>query len=137
LVIYLIIAWRILHLVTWGRDCPNLPCDVVFDPEEWQAAWIVGPPHQTAGNAPTLGPDGAADRRLWGLSGAQTRRSSRPQSPLGRLQKVRAFAIAFEAGRAVYAGTDKLWVNGFVCYTLGPFDQGGSERLREFQFPRG
>jgi hypothetical protein len=23
LVIYLIIAWRILHLVTWGRHCPN------------------------------------------------------------------------------------------------------------------
>ena len=41
LVIDLIIAWRILHLVTWGRDCPNLPCDGVFDPEEWQAAWIV------------------------------------------------------------------------------------------------
>jgi hypothetical protein len=35
LVIYLIIAWRILHLVTWGRDCPDLPGDVVFDPEEW------------------------------------------------------------------------------------------------------
>jgi hypothetical protein len=32
LVIYLIIAWRILHLVTWGRHCPNLPCEVVFDP---------------------------------------------------------------------------------------------------------
>ncbi|NMQ07286.1 hypothetical protein E4Q08_19610 [Candidatus Accumulibacter phosphatis] len=31
LVIYLIIAWRILSLVTWGRDCPDLPCDVVFD----------------------------------------------------------------------------------------------------------
>ncbi|CDI01115.1 hypothetical protein BN873_1060010 [Candidatus Competibacter denitrificans Run_A_D11] len=44
-VIYLIMAWRILHLVTWGRDCPNLPCDVVFDPEEWQAAWIVA--HRT------------------------------------------------------------------------------------------
>jgi hypothetical protein len=41
LVLYLIIAWRILHLVTWGRDCPDLPCEVVFDPEEWQAAWIV------------------------------------------------------------------------------------------------
>ena len=41
LVLYLIVAWRILHLVTWGRDCPQLPCDVVFDAEEWQAAWIV------------------------------------------------------------------------------------------------
>jgi hypothetical protein len=41
LVIYLIIAWRILHLVTWGREGPDLSCEVVFDPEEWQAAWIV------------------------------------------------------------------------------------------------
>ncbi|MEF8701287.1 MAG: hypothetical protein V5B33_18645 [Candidatus Accumulibacter sp. UW20] len=34
LVIYLIIAWRILYLVTWGRECPALPCEVVFDREE-------------------------------------------------------------------------------------------------------
>jgi hypothetical protein len=50
LVTDLIITWRILHLVTWGRDCPHLPGDVVFDPEEWQAAWIVAhrsPPPET------------------------------------------------------------------------------------------
>jgi len=50
LVIYLIIAWRILHWVTWGRECPDLPCEVIFDPEEWQAAWIVArrtPPPDT------------------------------------------------------------------------------------------
>jgi len=29
LVIYLIIAWRILHVVTLGRECPDLPCDAV------------------------------------------------------------------------------------------------------------
>ena len=36
--------------MTEGRDCPNLPCDVVFDPEEWPAAWIVDhrcPPPET------------------------------------------------------------------------------------------
>ena len=52
LVIYLIIAWPILHLVTWGRDCPNLPCEVVFDPAEWQAAWIVA--HRTQPPKPHL-----------------------------------------------------------------------------------
>ena len=41
IMIYLIIGWRILHVVTTGQACPNLPCDVVFDPEEWQAAWTV------------------------------------------------------------------------------------------------
>ena len=39
--IVLIIAWRILHLVTWDQDCPNLPCEVVFDSEEWRAVWII------------------------------------------------------------------------------------------------
>ncbi len=38
LVIYLILAWRILHLVTLGQECPDLPCDVVFDPEEYPRA---------------------------------------------------------------------------------------------------
>ena len=54
LVISLIIAWRILQLVTWGRECPDLPCEVGFDSEAWQAAWIVakrGPPPETP---PTL-----------------------------------------------------------------------------------
>ncbi len=41
LMIFMIIAWRILHVVTLGQQCPDLPCDVVFDPEEWQAAWII------------------------------------------------------------------------------------------------
>lgn len=29
LVIFLIIAWRVLHVVTLGRECPNLPCDAM------------------------------------------------------------------------------------------------------------
>lgn len=41
LVIYLVIAWRILPGVTWGRNCPELLCEVVFDTQAWQAAWIV------------------------------------------------------------------------------------------------
>jgi IS4 transposase len=32
IMIYLIIGWRILHIVTTGQASPNLPCDVVFDP---------------------------------------------------------------------------------------------------------
>ena len=39
--IYLIVAWRIQFLLTLGRDTPDLPCDSVFEPDEWKAAWIV------------------------------------------------------------------------------------------------
>jgi hypothetical protein len=38
LVIYFILAWRILHLVTLGQECPDLPCDAVFDSEEYPRA---------------------------------------------------------------------------------------------------
>ncbi len=55
IVIYLIIAWRVLMLMTLGRDVPELPCDVVFAQEEWQAAWIVSQKKPLPPNPPTLG----------------------------------------------------------------------------------
>jgi hypothetical protein len=104
LVIYLMIAWRVLHLVTWGRDCPNLPCDVVFDPEEWQAAWIVA--HRA--KPPDLPPPlGQMVRLIAGFGGVLGRKHDGHPGPKAiweGLQKVRAFAIAFEATRAIYAG---------------------------------
>lgn len=39
--LYLIVAWRIQHLISTGRQHPELPCDALFDTEEWHAAWIV------------------------------------------------------------------------------------------------
>lgn len=41
LALYLIVAWRIGYLMRLGRSCPELDCEVVFDREEWQAAWLV------------------------------------------------------------------------------------------------
>ena len=38
-------------MLSLGRDCPDLPCETLFDRQEWQAAWIVSkrtepPPEQ-------------------------------------------------------------------------------------------
>ena len=41
LAFYMIIAWRVLYLTIMGRSCPEIPCDVIFDSEEWQAVYIV------------------------------------------------------------------------------------------------
>ena len=103
LVIYLIIAWRILHLVTWGRDCPDLPCEVVFDPEEWQAAWIVA--HR---RPPPVAPPRLNDmvRLIAGFGGFLGRKRDGHPGPKAiweGMQRVRAFAIGIEAGRAIYA----------------------------------
>ena len=35
LVIFLIIAWRILHVVTLGRECPDLPCEKLLRKPRW------------------------------------------------------------------------------------------------------
>jgi Transposase Tn5 dimerisation domain/Transposase DNA-binding len=103
LVIYLIIAWRILHLVTWGRDCPELLCEVVFDPEEWQAAWIVAKRCQPPATPPPLG---EMVRLIAGFGGFLGRKGDGPPGPKAiweGMQRVRAFAIGIEAGRAAYA----------------------------------
>jgi hypothetical protein len=104
LVVYLIIAWRILHLVTWGRDCPQLPCDVVFDAEEWQAAWIVAYRAKPPAIPPPLGQMVRLIAGFGGFLGRKHDGHPGPKAIWEGMQKVRAFAIAFEATRAVYAG---------------------------------
>ena len=41
LALYLIIAWRIQYLTVLGRTTPELPCDTVLDPAEWQAVYVA------------------------------------------------------------------------------------------------
>lgn len=37
--LYLIIAYRVLYMTKAGRETPNIPCDAVFDEEEWKTAY--------------------------------------------------------------------------------------------------
>jgi hypothetical protein len=41
LMLYKIIAWRVLYLTMLGRECPELPCDVLFAECEWKPVWRV------------------------------------------------------------------------------------------------
>ena len=50
LILYLVVAWRLAHLVRLARAHPDLPASEVFDPVEWQAAWLLAekaPPKKT------------------------------------------------------------------------------------------
>lgn len=55
LVIYMILAWRVLMLMTMGREVPDLSCEIIFDEEEWQAAWIVSKKMPLPSEPPSLG----------------------------------------------------------------------------------
>lgn len=103
LAIYLIIAWRILHLVTWGRDCPQLPCDVVFAPEEWQAAWIVAKRSKPPAIPPPLGEMVRLIAGFGGFLGRKRDGDPGPKAIWEGMQRVSAFAVGIEAGLAAYA----------------------------------
>lgn len=103
LVIFLVIAWRILHVVTLGRECPNLPCDVVFDTEEWQAAWIVSKRQEPPEEPPKLaemvliiaGFGGFLARKHDGFPG--------PKAIWEGIEKVQHYAVGIEVSKEVYA----------------------------------
>ena len=41
LALYAVVAWRVLVLLRLGRACPDLSCEVFFQPNEWRAAYIA------------------------------------------------------------------------------------------------
>ena len=41
LALCLIVAWRVMYVMMLGRECPELPCDVAFDDDEWQSVYAT------------------------------------------------------------------------------------------------
>lgn len=41
LALYMVVAWRVARLMRLGRTCPELDTELMFDRDEWQAAFIL------------------------------------------------------------------------------------------------
>jgi hypothetical protein len=41
LAVYLIVTWRTLYVCRLGRSCPEMSCEAVFDPSEWQPVYQI------------------------------------------------------------------------------------------------
>lgn len=41
LVLYMAVAWPIARLMRLGRSCPDLDAQLMFEPDEWRAAYIL------------------------------------------------------------------------------------------------
>ena len=41
LAVYLIVTWRTLYVCRLGRSCPEISCEAVFEPQEWQSVYQV------------------------------------------------------------------------------------------------
>lgn len=49
--VYMLVAWRVCFLCQLGRECPDLDCEVVFEPSEWKSVWTIVK-HQTPPSTP-------------------------------------------------------------------------------------
>jgi hypothetical protein len=55
LALCMIVAWRVMYVMMLGRECPDLPCDVVLEAEEWQAVYAVVKEEAPPATPPPLG----------------------------------------------------------------------------------
>jgi hypothetical protein len=103
LALYMIIAWRVLFLTMLGRECPEMPCDVVFEEAEWQAVYLVTQRQPPPDMPPSLDRmvrmiaslGGFLDRKCDGFPG--------PQTLWIGLQRAADFVLALEAQRSIAA----------------------------------
>ena len=54
LAIYLIVSWRIMYITMLGRNCPDMPCNVVFTEFEWNAVYIASKKETPPKEIPSL-----------------------------------------------------------------------------------
>jgi len=95
----MLIAWRVLFLTRVGRECPELPCNLISDDEEWTAVYIVSKKKPPPEKMPTLnemirmivGFGGFLNRKKEGMPG--------PQTIWIGLQRTKDFALAIELMR--------------------------------------
>jgi len=97
LALCMIVAWRVLYTMRLGRECPELPCTVVFEDDEWRAVYAVvtnAPPPTTL---PTLG---EVVLLVATLGGYQHRKGDGPPGPKALwvgLQRLTDLTLAWQA----------------------------------------
>ena len=94
--LYMIIAWRILYIMKLGRECPNLPCDVVFEEDEWQSLWVVAYGEKALANKPSLGEFVKKVAEFGGFLGRKGDGNPGPQAIWEGLRRVKDFTIAWQ-----------------------------------------
>jgi hypothetical protein len=98
LMLYKIVAWRVLYLTMLGRECPHLPCDVLFTADEWMPVWKITRPKKPLPKTP---PDLATFLLLVAkLGGHNGRRHDGPPGPQALwtgIRRLTDFALAWRA----------------------------------------
>lgn len=95
LAVYSIVAWKIMYLCRLGRECPDLDCEIIFEPSEWKSVYMTIRHEEPPSTPPTLN---AMIRMIASLGGYVNRRSTQPgpQTLWLGLQRVHDLSTAWE-----------------------------------------
>lgn len=93
--VYSIVAWKILYLCRLSRECPDLDCEVVFEPSEWKAVYMAVRQTEPPETPPSLN---EIIRMVASLGGYVIRKSTRPgtQTLWFGLQRLHDLSTAWE-----------------------------------------
>lgn len=94
--VYSIIAWRVMYLCRLGRECPDLDCEIVFEPCEWKSVYIALKHTDPPSTPPRLND---IIRMIASLGGYVDRKSTQPgpQTLWIGLQRVHDLSTAWNA----------------------------------------
>lgn len=99
LAVYLIVAWRTLYVCRLGRSCPDVSCEVVFEPAEWKSVWKVVHRKEPPSEPPSLGVMVRLVAQLGGYVNRKRSDHPGPQTIWIGLQRMHDFALAWELFR--------------------------------------
>ena len=96
LAVYSIIAWKIMYLCQLGRECPDLDCEIIFEPSEWKSVYMTVRQEDPPSTPPSLN---EMIRMIASLGGYVIRRSTQPgtQTLWFGLQRVHDLSTAWES----------------------------------------
>jgi hypothetical protein len=95
--VYLIVAWRVLHVLMMGRQCPDLPCTAVFTDEEWQSVYRIVKRQPVPAQVPRLEEVVEWVAQLGGYLGRKHDGPPGPKTLWIGLQRTRDYALAWNA----------------------------------------
>ena len=96
LAVLLIVAWRTLYVCRMGRSCPEVNCEVIFEPAEWKSVYRVvtnrlPPPHP-----PPLGEMVRLIAQLGGYVNRPRQGPPGPQTVWVGIQRMHDFALCWQ-----------------------------------------
>lgn len=96
LMLYKVIAWRVMYLTYLGRGCPELPCDALFTAPEWQSVWRIVRDDPVPATPPPLVEFLALLGQLGGYNRRPCEGPPGPQALWVGIRRMTDFALAWE-----------------------------------------